>query len=219
MSGNTSKKQAPFQVFSPLLLNIVDPPVLRMKRKLPCSSLPLLRLNKKQIYALTSFCSLPSSSAITYFNTWHLLHNMFIFHYSLWVLMLCEFTKTWSSISLISHTHHSSGFTALSMGAYFYEAQFQSPVIADNSKWTQKHWACVCATVCIFTLIVLWLLIVVGCLQHSSWTMKAINNGWLTLCLCEWGTAPNNFRWVQRLFLMSDIPKCHLMMQYKDRSV
>lgn len=44
-----------------------------------------------------------------------------------------------------------------------------------------------------------------GCLYflHSdSWLLSAVYNiadlQWLTLCLHEWGSAPNSFRWVQR---------------------
>lgn len=55
---------------------------------------------KNKSYALTSFCSLLFT--ITYFNMRHLLHNMLIFHYSLWVLMLCEFTTTDGAESVLS---------------------------------------------------------------------------------------------------------------------
>lgn len=148
---------------------------------------------------------------ITYFNTWHLLHNMLIFHYPLWVLMLCEFTTTDGAASVPSLTLiiHQASLLSVAEGAYFYEAWFQSPVIADNSKWMCGNTECVSVRLSVFfTLIVLWLLIVVCCLQHSSLTMKAIDNGWLSLCLHERGTAPNSFRWVQWLcgILMSGVP-------------
>lgn len=153
---------------------------------------------------------------------------MLIFHYSLRVLILCEFTTTDGAASVSSLTlTHSHSFIRphcsrlQSKGVYFYEAWFQSPVIAEKSKWTCGNTECVSAQLSVFfTLIVLWHLIVVCCLQHSNLTMKAIDNGSLTLCLHERGTAPNSFRWVQGLcgMLTSGIPKCHLMMQYKDRS-